>query len=91
MKTITIPKTEYLDLLELYKLISKKIENIKYYETDKTLDAKKYCGSISLKEDPLKIQNSLINKSKSCKFTIKTLLAPQQIFPTTDLLLPSAK
>jgi len=58
METITIPTSEYIDLINLYKKLSEKLERIKKYEKSnsvKKIDALKYCGTIQLKEDALEI------------------------------------
>ena len=66
METITIPKNEYLDLINLYHLITKRIDKIKQFEvieqTRKTINTFKYCGVISIKEDALIIQKQLRNE-----------------------------
>ena len=63
METITIPKTEYFDLINLYKKIAEKIEIIKQFEVSKQIqkkfDAYKYCGIISLPADALQIQKQM--------------------------------
>ena len=66
METITIPKNEYLDLLNLYHKITKKIEKIEKMKISdyikKKLDAHKYCGLISIDNDALTIQNQMRNE-----------------------------
>ena len=68
METITIPKNEYLDLINLYKLITQKIDKIKQFEltepTNKTINTLQYCGLISLKIDALEIQKQLRDEWK---------------------------
>ena len=63
MDVITIPKTEYLDLINLYHKITEKIQNIKQFETTKRvpkrLNAHKYCGVISITDDALNIQKQM--------------------------------
>jgi len=63
MDTVTIPKDEYLELIELYNQITKRINRIKQYQSvdfgEKSINTLKYCGVITLEEDPLTIQNSL--------------------------------
>ena len=66
MDVITIPKTEYLDLINLYHTITEKIQKIKQFEvtnqTPKKLNAYKYCGVISITDDCLKIQKQMRNE-----------------------------
>ena len=60
METITIPRNEYLELINLYELITKKINKIKEFEIKKKrINTLKYCGVISLDEDALLIQKQL--------------------------------
>ncbi|HAN79238.1 MAG TPA: hypothetical protein DCQ31_16460 [Bacteroidales bacterium] len=63
METITIPLSEYVELLELYRKITLKLEKIEEYRKQpaktKKFDAWKYCGTIKLTEDPLTIQKRL--------------------------------
>jgi len=64
METITIPKSEYIELLELYKKIQIQFDKITehIYDLPPKLDASKYCGAISLKKDAMTIQNELRNE-----------------------------
>ncbi|NPA67113.1 MAG: hypothetical protein GXO50_00740 [Chlorobi bacterium] len=66
METVTIPKDDYNELIELYKKILKKInkiEQIKKVETDiKKANVLKYCNTVSLKDDALKIQKQMRNE-----------------------------
>ena len=68
METITIPKNEYLDLINLYHAITQKIERIKQFEvieqTQKTINILKYCGILSIKEDALTIQKQMRDEWK---------------------------
>lgn len=63
METITIPKKEYLDMIFLFQKIKEKFDfviNFNSDEEDKTeINVMKYCGTISLKEDALEIQNKM--------------------------------
>ena len=63
METITIPKNEYLDLINLYQLITQKLDKIKQFEvieqSQKKINIIKYCGILTLREDALTIQNKL--------------------------------
>ncbi len=63
METITIPKNEYLDLINLYQLITQKLDKIKQFEvieqSQKKINTIKYCGVLTLREDALTIQNKL--------------------------------
>ena len=63
METITIPLSEYIELLELYRKISDKIQKIEEFrlqsQQNKKIDIWKYCGVISLEEDPLEIQKKM--------------------------------
>lgn len=63
METITIPLNEYLELLELYRKLAQKLEMIEKQRypisNTKGFDAWKYCGTITLTEDPLTIQKRL--------------------------------
>lgn len=65
METITIPKSEYLELIDLYKQITEKMKSFQMYDiitSEKHFDAYKYCGTIKLKEDPLEIQKRMRNE-----------------------------
>ncbi len=68
METITIPKNEYLDLINLYQIMSNKIGKIKQFEitkqSKKTINTLKYCGTLSLKIDALTIQKQLRDEWK---------------------------
>lgn len=64
METITIPKNEYLALMQLYKEITEKLERIKAYKTSKKqkINTYKYCGVLSLSQDALNIQKDMRNE-----------------------------
>ena len=63
METITIPKKEYLDMILLFQKIKEKFDFIVNANSDEDNEIKvntiKYCGTISLKEDALEIQNKM--------------------------------
>lgn len=63
METITIPKKEYFELINLYQKIAEKIKKIEQYkdakQTVKKLIASKYCGLISISDDALLIQKQM--------------------------------
>ena len=63
METITIPKKEYLEMVFLFQKMKEKFDIIvnQQERTSKPLkfDIMKYCGIISLKEDPLQIQKKM--------------------------------
>ena len=68
METITIPKKEYLDMIYLFQKIKEKFDLVVSFQSDKEddlkIDAKKYCGVISLKEDALQIQKEMRDEWK---------------------------
>ena len=62
METITIPKAEYLDLLDLYQKIKIKFDIITEQAVKKgikKIDALKYCGTITINKDALQIQKEM--------------------------------
>lgn len=63
METIIIPKDEYLELLDLYQRITKKLQRINQFDISEQsknkINAMKYCGVISLSNDALKIQKQM--------------------------------
>ncbi len=63
METITISKNEYLDLINLYHIITEKIERIKQFDIidipTKNINTFKYCGAISMEENALTIQKQM--------------------------------
>ncbi len=66
METITIPKKEYLDMIRLFRKIKEKFDFVVNFNSDeddeKKIDAMKYCGTVSLKEDSLKVQKKMRNE-----------------------------
>lgn len=63
METVTIPRSEYLELIDLYRKITKKMEIIEKFKrvksTTKKINALKFCNTISLSEDALLIQKQM--------------------------------
>ena len=62
METITIPKAEYLDLIDLYQKMKLKFDIITEQITkkgEKQIDAYKYCGTITIDKDALQIQKEM--------------------------------
>ncbi len=62
MEMITIPKDEYLELIDLYRRITEKMNQFETFDLQtKKIDAFKFCGKISISEDALAIQKHLRN------------------------------
>ena len=59
METITIPKTEYFQLITLFQQLTEQLGRITYLQPKKEIqtdyfDIFQFCGSIKLNKNPLK-------------------------------------
>jgi len=68
METITIPRDEYFELIDLYRRITQKIEKIEKYQSEKSkikkLNALKYCNAVLIQGDIIKIQKQMRDEWK---------------------------
>jgi len=68
METITIPRNEYLELIDLYRRITQKIETIEKYQSKKSeikkLNALKYCNAVLIQGNIMNIQKQMRDEWK---------------------------
>ena len=72
METVTIPKTEYLDLISMYLKIKQRINIITQYKTEEDLLKEFYDNKLELSEQAYKSgevisHNELVNEVKQWK------------------------